>query len=109
MTTPAPPLRYDVSELLKSERRTVEINREDRCRSRLAWRDSSRVNQSGNVADPANCLDEACTDSRDEMSTVAMLRSNPASSRTPAAASAFSMRRSGNTTCFPALTRRAIA
>ena len=51
----------------------------------------------------------ACTDSRDDTSTVAVLTSNPASLITSAAASAFAWRRSASRTCLPALARRAIA
>src|SRR5215207_1570040 len=51
----------------------------------------------------------ACTDSRDDTSTVAVLTSNPALLRTLATASVFSWRRPANRTCLPALTRRAIA
>src|SRR5512132_60344 len=51
----------------------------------------------------------ACTDSRDDTSTVAVLTSNPALLNTSAAASAFSWRKSASRTCLPALTRRAIA
>src|SRR6476619_5121610 len=51
----------------------------------------------------------ACTDLRDDTSTVAVLTSNPALLNTSAAASAFSWRKSASTTCLPALTRRAIA
>jgi hypothetical protein len=51
----------------------------------------------------------ACTDSREDTSTVAVLTSNPALLNTSAATSAFPWRRSANRTCFPALTRRAMA
>lgn len=51
----------------------------------------------------------ACTDSRDDTSTIAVITSNPALLNISAAASAFSGRRSASSTCFPALTRRAIA
>jgi len=51
----------------------------------------------------------AWIDSRDDTSTVAVLTSNPALLSTSAAASALLWRRSASTTCFPALTRRAIA
>jgi hypothetical protein len=47
-------------------------------------------------------------DSREEISTVAVLTSNPALLITSAAAFAFSARRSASRTCFPAPTRRAI-
>jgi hypothetical protein len=51
----------------------------------------------------------ACTDSRDDTSTVAVVTSKPAFRITSAAASAFAWCRSASTTCLPALTRRAIA
>jgi hypothetical protein len=51
----------------------------------------------------------ACTDARKDTSVAAVVTSNPALRITSAAASAFSRFRSASTTCFPALTRRAIA
>src|SRR5271165_6033766 len=51
----------------------------------------------------------ACTDSREDTSTVVVLTSKPALASTSAASSALLLWRSATTTCLPALTRRAIA
>jgi hypothetical protein len=51
----------------------------------------------------------ACSDWREDTSTVAVLTWNPALVNTSAAASAFPWRRSANRICLPALTRRAMA
>jgi hypothetical protein len=48
----------------------------------------------------------ACTDARDDTSTVSVVTSKPASRITSAAASAFSTHRSASAMCLPALTRR---
>jgi hypothetical protein len=50
-----------------------------------------------------------CSDAREDTSTVAVLTSNPALPIVSAAASALDWCRSANTTCLPALTRRAMA
>jgi hypothetical protein len=58
---------------------------------------------------PVAVSTSACTDSREDTSTVAVLASNPALLNTSAATSAFPRCRSANRTCLPALTCRAMA
>jgi hypothetical protein len=58
---------------------------------------------------PVAVSTSACTDWREDTSTVAVLTLNPALRNTSAATSALPWRRSANRTCLPALTRRAMA
>ena len=109
ITTPEPPRGDDVAELLEDERRAVQVDLQDRRRRRLrrdtpaAW--ISPVTSPSAVAFSTS----ACTDSREDTSTVATLTSYPALPRVSAAAMAFSSRRSASRTCLPTPTRRAIA
>jgi hypothetical protein len=99
-----------VAELLEHESGPVEVDGEDGGRRRLAGRYPGGVDDAGDVTEkPVADSTSVWTDARDDTSTVAVLTSNPASSMTWLAASAFSARRSASTTCLPALTRRAIA
>ena len=99
----------DIAELLKHQRGAVQIDRQDCSRRCLAGGDAGGVDDAGDVIERRSGLTSVCTDSRDDTSTVAVLTSNPALPSISAAASAFSGRRSANTTCLSALTRRAIA
>ena len=107
---PGAALGDDVAELLEHDCGAVQVDGEDRRRGCLARRDPGGVDHPGDVAECCGGLGEGVDRARARTtSTVAVVTSNPASRKTSAAASAFSMRRSASTTCLPVLTRRAIA
>jgi len=109
MTTPAPPAAMTFPN--SSSTTAVPYRSTARIAAGDAWLGETPAAWMTPVTSPspAAVTTSACTDSREDTSTVAVLTSNPASRNTSAATSAFCWRRSANRTCLPALTRRAIA
>jgi len=109
MTTPAPPAAMTFPN--SSSTTAVPYRSTARIAAGDAWLGETPAAWMTPVTSPSPVAvsTSACTDSREDTSTVAVLTSNPASLNTSAATSAFCWRRSANRTCLPALTRRAIA
>ena len=109
MTTPAPPCAITFPN--SSSTSAVPYRSTARIVAGEAWLGETPAAWISPVTSPSLVAvsTSACTDSRDETSTVLVLTSKPASRSTSAAASAFASFRSAKTTCLPALTRRAIA
>ena len=109
MTTPAPPRAMTFPN--SSSSTAVPYRSTARSTAGDAWLGETPAAWMTPVMSPSPVAvsTSACSDSREDTSTIAVLTSNPALRNTSAATSAFPWHRPANRTCLPALTRRAIA